>query len=619
MLDQQVEIVPGRHVVVRVAGAIVLVARPEAGAVTADSTEMRVAEALAQLVSEAAEHDPAGPGRSVARAATQWLMRDAEQLTGGQPIQLGILSRADGDGLAIFLHGAVTALLAGERGTEYLRGVDAAFTVDRVVAAPQQAAVLFADDSPGRLPDLPVRGIGSLVEGVAPAAAAIVWFERERSRARDRARPETGVQPEIAVQPDLVARPETGARHQVVQLAPIILPTATNRPSLTGQLPPVDQYPLPVQRAPADQPPGQRQPLDQLPPADHRSVADPLPPTGQRSQADQLPPADQWSQAEQASADQWQRADQPGADQWPPADQLPPTGQRPLVDQLPPTGQRPLVDQLPPTGQRPLVDQLPPTGQRPPQDQLPPTGQRPLVDSGHRPDRQPSFDQLPPTDQLPPVDQPEGAAYAGGPAFDPFLEQTELSAPRPVASRAGTNPSPPPDPDLERRIEETTKATKLTANVLGFTCARAHPTDPRAAFCTVCGMPVDQTQQLIEVLRPPLGVLVLDDGTVFPVVADAVLGRDPENSEPARQGLLPWRIEDASGGMSRAHAEIRLTNWDVMIVDRGSTNGTRARLPGYRDWIRLQPNQPLTLVFGAEVMLGNRMLRLEPAAPPPFG
>ncbi len=607
---------------VRVAGAVVLVARHEPGPVTADSTEMRVAEALAQLVSEAAEHDAAGPGRAVARAATQWLMRDADQLSGGRPINLGILSRADGDGLAIFLHGAVTALLAGDRGIDHLRGVDAAFTVDRVVASPQQAAVLFADDQPGPLPELPPQGIGSLVEGVAAASAAIVWFERERSRARDRARPDAELGSAEHLSP--AARPVTGQQPTIGEPTPIGQQSAGQYVP-TGQQPLVGQQPMGGQhvstgQSAGGQPPmgGQYVPTGQSP-GDQQSAGGQYVPTGQ----------------------------QPFVGQQPTGGQYVPTGQQPIAGQHVPTGQQPLVGQIP-TDQQPLAgqfrtgeqpvegsfgqaepvaaadqfgpggnfgtgpqspvdrfaagppDQLPPTGQLPPVDQLPPTAQ--LAEADH----------FPPTDQL-----PEAAAQAG-PAFDPFLDPTELSAPRPVAQR-GTNPSPPPDPNLERRIEETAKATKLTAKVLGFTCARAHPTDPRAAFCTVCGMPVDQTQHLIEVLRPPLGVLVLDDGTTFPVAADAVLGRDPENSEPARQGLLPWKIEDASGGMSRAHAEIRLANWDVTVVDRGSTNGTRARLPGYRDWIRLQPNQPLTLVFGAEILLGNRMVRFEPAAPPPFG
>ncbi|RDI52666.1 FHA domain-containing protein [Nocardia mexicana] len=431
-MDRQVEVVAGNHVVVRVAGAVVLVAHPGRGRVTPDSPAMLAAEALAQLVSDAAEQAPAGPGRLVAREVTRWLMRDAEQISPDRPIDLGILSQAETGGVAIFLHGGVTAVLDGEHGPERYRGVDAAFTVDRVAEQPARAVALFIDDDLGRIPELPERGIGSLVEGVAAAAGAIVWFEGERTRTRNRERANGGA---------------------------------------------------------------------------HRKSEAPVPPT---------------------------RAD---------------------------------IDLQPGEDRRLAETQLGGTSGEPQQ--------------------------------------------RGGPA-----PGTDPGVP---SSARGTNPAPEPDPELERRMEATARATSLTVKVVGFKCARAHPSDPRSAFCTVCGMPVDQTQQPTEVVRPPLGTLVLDDGMTYLLAADAVIGRDPENSEAARRGLVPLKIEDTSGGMSRAHAEIHLMNWDVTVVDRGSTNGTHARPPGYRDWIRLQPHQPMPLVHGAEIMLGNRVLRLEPAAPPPFG
>lgn len=178
---------------------------------------------------------------------------------------------------------------------------------------------------------------------------------------------------------------------------------------------------------------------------------------------------------------------------------------------------------------------------------------------------------------------------------------------------------PPLDAELRRRTEATAKGAALTVKVMGFKCARAHPTDPRAAFCSVCGMPVDQTQPLIEVVRPPLGILVLDDGATYLLDTDSVLGRDPEGSDQARRGLTPLQVVDNSGGMSRAHAELLLVNWDVTLVDRGSTNGTRTRATGYRDWVRVPPYQPVVLVPGTEILIGQRMLRYESAAPPPFG
>ncbi|WP_232535262.1 FHA domain-containing protein [Nocardia terpenica] len=394
LMDRQVEVVAGNHVVVRVAGAVVVVAHRERGRVTAESAAVRVAEALAQLITAAAERAPDGPGRLVAREVTGWLMRDAARF--GGRVDLGIVSSADSGAVAVFLHGAVTAVLVGDRGTEYIRGVDAAFTVDRVLEPPAVALAVFADDDHGRIPPLPERGIGSLSEGVAPATGAIVWFDGTR----DRNRP----------------RPNPGAHR---------------RPDDISEPP----YPAP-------------------------------------------------------------------------------------------------------------------------------------------------------TDQIP--DARRGASAASA------------------------------DPEFERRLEETAKATTVLVKVRGFKCARAHPSDPRSAFCTVCGMPVDQTQPAAEVVRPPLGMLVLDDGATHLLATDVVIGREPENSDAAQRGLIPIRIDDSSGGMSRAHAEIRLVNWDVTVVDRGSTNGTRARQPGYHDWIRLQPNHPVVLAHGSELMLGNRVLRYEPASPPPF-
>ncbi|MEV0033747.1 FHA domain-containing protein [Nocardia sp. NPDC050793] len=437
MKDRQVEVVAGNHAVARVAGSVLVVAHRGRDKPTEDAPAVIALESLAELVRAAVEQQPNGQGALVARQATRWLMKHAEQISPGVPIDFGILSTAENGGVAIFLHGAVTAVLAGDGRVERYRGSDAAFTVDRVGSVPALGVALFIDDDEGRVPEIPAqRGIGWLVEGIAQAGGAIVWSDGARSRPAQAARPDTA-----------------------------------------------------EQRAPQH----------------HRTPAAPLPTARIDPEPRQRPRPEPQPAATQASTS--------------------------------------------------MLDSV--------------------------------------TDQA-----------------DPHEADTQIG---------GTNPAPLPDPDLQRRLEATAKATALTVKVMGFKCARAHPSDPRGAFCTVCGMPVDQTQALIEVVRPPLGMLILDDGMTYMLAADAVLGRDPEHSEAAQRGLIPLKVEDNSGGMSRAHAEIRLINWDVAVVDRGSTNGTRTRLPGYRDWIRLNPNQPMILVPGTEVMIGNRVLRFEPAAPPPFG
>ncbi|MFI5535559.1 FHA domain-containing protein [Nocardia sp. NPDC051900] len=438
-MDRQVEVVVGSHAVARVAGAVVVVAHRRPGRPTPDSTAVVALESLAELVRDATDREPGGPGALVARHATRWLMKQAEQISPGEPIDFGILSTAEHGGVAIFLHGAITAVLAGDGVLERYRGSDAAFTVDRVAAVPARAAALFVDDAKGRIPDLPPeRGIGRLVEGIAQAGGAIVWTDGSR----------------------------TG------------LPTNSGESGSAG--------------------------------AHHRPETHPVPTARVEYE--------------------------------------------------------------------------------------------PSAESQRQEPRPPRYPTAPSTAML-----------------DAQTEQTPIDPHHAPTQLGGTNPAPRPDPELQRRLEATAKATALTVKVMGFKCARAHPSDPRAAFCTVCGMPVDQTQALIEVVRPPLGMLILDDGMTYMLAADAVIGRDPEHSPAAESGLVPLRVDDASGGMSRAHAEIRLVNWDVTVVDCGSTNGTRTRLPGYRDWVRLAPRQSMALMPGTEIMLGNRVLRFELAAPPPFG
>jgi len=148
--------------------------------------------------------------------------------------------------------------------------------------------------------------------------------------------------------------------------------------------------------------------------------------------------------------------------------------------------------------------------------------------------------------------------------------------------------------------------------VRGFMCSRQHLNDPRVSFCAVCGIRMDQlTCVLTEGVRPPLGLLMLDDGTSFVLDDDIVLGREPEHAAAVVRGARPVRLSDRSGGMSRAHAEIRLAEWDVTVVDQGSANGTYIRMPGHQEWIRAMPNQPVTLAAGSQILLGGRVLTFD--------
>ncbi|MEV3962688.1 FHA domain-containing protein [Nocardia sp. NPDC050193] len=519
MWDQQVEVVAGAHAAARVAGAVVLVAHRGAGRPTEQSPAVRALRELVELVHEAAVRRPDGPGALIAGEATRWLMAQADRTSPGTAVDFGILSAAGPDRVAIFLHGAVTAVLDGAD-SEYFHGRDAVFTVDRAVAIPDRAAALFVDDRAGDpdedfRPVLPAtRGIGRLVEGIAEAGGVIAWTPP--------------------------GDPGGTAGSRVMATGRPTPPEPTADTALTGGTPrPTLEAPDGPAAAPVD------------PDAVATAVSTPL--------LDTVELSERGSGFRAGPADRGPRTVVPDTD--------------------------------PHRAPTEISGRQPPRG-------------GPAAGPG-----------------------PDETAGAGNP--EPKAQHRTPAHPTPRQHRPYASPdalpgppergTPPLDPELRRRTEATAKGTALTVKVMGFKCARAHPTDPRAAFCSVCGMPVDQTQPLIEVMRPPLGILVLDDGATYLLESDSVLGRDPEHSEPARRGLTPLPVADNSGGMSRAHAELLLVNWDVTLVDRGSTNGTRTRATGFRDWVRIPPHQPVVLVPGTEILIGHRMLRYESAAPPPFG
>ncbi|WP_214408369.1 FHA domain-containing protein, partial [Pseudonocardia lacus] len=147
----------------------------------------------------------------------------------------------------------------------------------------------------------------------------------------------------------------------------------------------------------------------------------------------------------------------------------------------------------------------------------------------------------------------------------------------------------------------------------GHLCARGHLNDPRSHFCVLCGIRMNErTGVLVVGTRPPLGLLVFDDGSTYTVDAEYLVGRMPEADQRVRSGVLrAIIIEDRSGSVSRVHAEVRLNGWDVMLVDSGSRNGTYISEPGESGWTPLPPHQTRRMVPGTKVRLGARTFVFE--------
>lgn len=150
-------------------------------------------------------------------------------------------------------------------------------------------------------------------------------------------------------------------------------------------------------------------------------------------------------------------------------------------------------------------------------------------------------------------------------------------------------------------------AESLPPVVVGIYCKNGHFDDPEARYCAVCGIGMGQlTKVPQEGKRPPLGVLVLDDGSVCQLDADYVIGREPTLDTSVAEGRArPLRLAGASGLVSRIHARVELDGWQVFICDLDSANGTQVLLPGEKNGTRLEPRVRTPLVAGAQIRLGS--------------
>ncbi|GAB2481088.1 FHA domain-containing protein [Jatrophihabitans fulvus] len=189
------------------------------------------------------------------------------------------------------------------------------------------------------------------------------------------------------------------------------------------------------------------------------------------------------------------------------------------------------------------------------------------------------------------------------PAAAPAVEQR---APLPVVDA----PLPPPAPDVAPAAHPVADEG---VKVLGVYCKNGHFNDPAARYCAVCGISMAQLTLIPRPgRRPPLGVLVLDDGTIFSLETDYVIGRNPDRHDAVTSGSArPLRVDDRQGTLSRAHVHIRLDQWNVTVVDLNSVNGTGILVPGEQAWRRLPPGVPVTVKPGTEVGFGQRRVRYE--------
>ena len=204
--------------------------------------------------------------------------------------------------------------------------------------------------------------------------------------------------------------------------------------------------------------------------------------------------------------------------------------------------------------------------------------------------------------------EPAAAEAGSRPSYTPSASDfisVPLAAGQPDSDVPRREPLPlgPEPPDEKHRGTAETERPHVT----GVYCKNGHFDDPEARYCAVCGIGMAQlTKERRKGERPPLGVLILNDGSVFELDTDYVIGREPSlHTSVANSSARPLRLADSQGVVSRVHVLVELDGWQVYVSDLNSANGTQILLPGETDATLLVPGVRTPILAGTEVRLGR--------------
>jgi hypothetical protein len=215
-------------------------------------------------------------------------------------------------------------------------------------------------------------------------------------------------------------------------------------------------------------------------------------------------------------------------------------------------------------------------------------------------------------------------------AATPSDQTAELSAEEIAAlQRADTEllPSPFDEPESEAQPEmqlpevpvaphpesaapagptsETSPADSLQDSaILAVLCRQGHANPPSSMSCRVCGSPLgSRTPQFVP--GPVMAVLRASDGSTAELDRPVLIGRapsaDPSDSRVSRLMSVPSPNHD----ISRTHVEVVAEDWQIVVTDLNSTNGTVLVRPGAVDRQQLSPGEPVTVRLGSVIELGD--------------
>lgn len=226
---------------------------------------------------------------------------------------------------------------------------------------------------------------------------------------------------------------------------------------------------------------------------------------------------------------------------------------------------------------------------------------------------------------VPPSPREASPAFRSVLLVDAAPDPSERRAPLPVAGVVSTDPAAARSAAADPSTTGGRPAAGAASGVLGapaapgppivegVLCDLGHLNDVAAARCRECAAPLSLADGRRHTgPRPPLGLLVFDDGATYVLDTDYVIGRAPGGDPLVVAGRArPLALDDDERTVSRVHAELRLEGWQVLLSDRGSTNGTFWWDGAAERWVRLVPSEARRLQPGDRAAIGRRVLALE--------
>lgn len=148
--------------------------------------------------------------------------------------------------------------------------------------------------------------------------------------------------------------------------------------------------------------------------------------------------------------------------------------------------------------------------------------------------------------------------------------------------------------------------------VIGQRSVAGHFNHPRASVCWMSGE-IRGSQGAwtpARDVRPPLGVLLFDDGRSYVLRWNTIVGRQPDTDERVRAGWVSPLSVEAELTMSRAHLYVELREWDVYATDI-SANGTTLVSAATGQSRKLVRNEPTRVHHHDQFLIENLRITFE--------